>query len=451
MSILHKLQKDTLFSISRQLTLPPRYSIKITNIFTRTAKKATERERMNFKVKVILLIFTATLLVTGCSRKTAQVNDISDEKPVPDMIIYQADYKKVWTAALKTLSEDKNFKSMNEASGMIVTMSSPLTEGKKSKITPKLGRKKYSYSHSVKFDRSSLLTTTVEISTEVMINGNNLSGDNGESIAIRNHLHRELFDNICVSLHFDDADQCNSLFTDYQKTAQYLTNKKQVNTLADAQEALKKLGYKPGRADGILGKKTKRALRKYQKDNQLPVTGKPDEQTRIALTRAEKETTKTATKTIKKGAEKKKDIQLFNVQVALKKLGYNPGPSDGILGKKTENALRKYQEENNLPITGKPDKDTKISLGVEKAEEKKEPSKEQVSKQSPEPEAEPKKEPAFGTIAESTHLLKEPNILSERLIELFSGQKINILKKVEEFYLVTVDDSKGYVYEDFVQ
>lgn len=41
------------------------------------------------------------------------------------------------------------------------------------------------------------------------------------------------------------------------------------------------------------------------------------------------------------------------VQLALKSLGYEPGPADGIYGVKTANAIEQYQRENNLWVTGK--------------------------------------------------------------------------------------------------
>ncbi|MGD9305940.1 MAG: ankyrin repeat domain-containing protein [Desulfobacterales bacterium] len=54
-------------------------------------------------------------------------------------------------------------------------------------------------------------------------------------------------------------------------------------TVYQAQKKLKDLGYDPGRPDGILGKKTKAAIRHFQRDNGLPVTGKIDEQTKAKL------------------------------------------------------------------------------------------------------------------------------------------------------------------------
>jgi hypothetical protein len=51
-------------------------------------------------------------------------------------------------------------------------------------------------------------------------------------------------------------------------------------------------------------------------------------------------------------------------QQELKKKGINPGPVDGIIGPKTKSALRRYQAENGLPITGELDAETQIALGI---------------------------------------------------------------------------------------
>jgi peptidoglycan hydrolase-like protein with peptidoglycan-binding domain len=41
-----------------------------------------------------------------------------------------------------------------------------------------------------------------------------------------------------------------------------------------------------------------------------------------------------------------------NVQTALAKLGYDPGPADGVAGQKTRAAIREYQEHANLTVDG---------------------------------------------------------------------------------------------------
>lgn len=54
-------------------------------------------------------------------------------------------------------------------------------------------------------------------------------------------------------------------------------------TVLQAQKKLKELGYDPGRIDGIWGRKTERAVRRFQEDYGLLITGRLDEQTRKKL------------------------------------------------------------------------------------------------------------------------------------------------------------------------
>jgi hypothetical protein len=62
---------------------------------------------------------------------------------------------------------------------------------------------------------------------------------------------------------------------------------------------------------------------------------------------------------------------VFETQKRLQELAYNPGPLDGIWGKKTEGALKRFQHDNSLPVTGELDYITKQKLGfipLEKSE-----------------------------------------------------------------------------------
>ncbi|WP_077328054.1 S41 family peptidase [Virgibacillus siamensis] len=47
-----------------------------------------------------------------------------------------------------------------------------------------------------------------------------------------------------------------------------------------------------------------------------------------------------------------------NIQIMLKGLGYNPGRTDGYFNKNTETAVKKFQTEHDLQVTGKIDKKT---------------------------------------------------------------------------------------------
>lgn len=42
------------------------------------------------------------------------------------------------------------------------------------------------------------------------------------------------------------------------------------------------------------------------------------------------------------------------VQSGLSRLGYDPGPVDGVMGSRTEGAIRNYQRDHNLLVDGRP-------------------------------------------------------------------------------------------------
>jgi len=54
-----------------------------------------------------------------------------------------------------------------------------------------------------------------------------------------------------------------------------------------------------------------------------------------------------------------------SVQDALRKAGYDPGPTDNIMGTLTKSALVKYQKDKGLPV-GQLDYQTLKSLGIER-------------------------------------------------------------------------------------
>jgi Putative peptidoglycan binding domain len=45
---------------------------------------------------------------------------------------------------------------------------------------------------------------------------------------------------------------------------------------------------------------------------------------------------------------------VFNIQTSLARLGYDPGPPDGVYGQQTADAISQYQHANRLPVDGRP-------------------------------------------------------------------------------------------------
>jgi len=59
-----------------------------------------------------------------------------------------------------------------------------------------------------------------------------------------------------------------------------------------------------------------------------------------------------------------KKTDIFNIQKRLTELGYDPGPIDGLMGNRTRKAIRKFQEDSGLSVSGKIDDDTINKLGI---------------------------------------------------------------------------------------
>jgi peptidoglycan hydrolase-like protein with peptidoglycan-binding domain len=60
-----------------------------------------------------------------------------------------------------------------------------------------------------------------------------------------------------------------------------------------------------------------------------------------------------------------KQEQVKAAQQALKDKGHDPGAADGVMGPKTQAALRDFQSKEGLKATGRLDRDTMSKLGVE--------------------------------------------------------------------------------------
>jgi ankyrin repeat protein len=67
------------------------------------------------------------------------------------------------------------------------------------------------------------------------------------------------------------------------------------------------------------------------------------------------------------GYAESNDQDVYEVQKKLKELGYDPGSTDGIWGKKTKSAVKRFQLDNGLPETGQLDAQTRVKLFIKKA------------------------------------------------------------------------------------
>jgi peptidoglycan hydrolase-like protein with peptidoglycan-binding domain len=101
------------------------------------------------------------------------------------------------------------------------------------------------------------------------------------------------------------------------------------------QQGLTEKGYNPGPVDGIAGKRTHEAIRRFQADRRLTVDGEP---TVSLLAILERSTVQAAPQRLTPADP----LLVQKVQRELKRRGYDPGPQDGVVGQQTRQAIRQF-------------------------------------------------------------------------------------------------------------
>ena len=105
-----------------------------------------------------------------------------------------------------------------------------------------------------------------------------------------------------------------------------------------------------------------KALRYYQIADER--TTEPVEAINDSLARIKAKSSDLAALGKKPKKKRKPDPKTLNAQKSLAELGYDPGPADGFMGKKTGDAIREFQLDNGLDVTGKLDRSTINALGL---------------------------------------------------------------------------------------
>jgi peptidoglycan hydrolase-like protein with peptidoglycan-binding domain len=140
--------------------------------------------------------------------------------------------------------------------------------------------------------------------------------------------------------------------------------------LIDLQWQLALHGYDPGPADGEAGERTSAAIRRYQADAGLPVDGQPGRAlldllqytvpaVRNAAAPAPAAVSQPAVRVATPGPLDSlnpglKRSYVVGIQQELKARGYDPGPIDGVAGRRTYDAIRRYQRSVGLAVDGQP-------------------------------------------------------------------------------------------------
>lgn len=145
--------------------------------------------------------------------------------------------------------------------------------------------------------------------------------------------------------------------------------------VADIQAELSAKGLYPGDIDGLMGPQSEGAIRAYEKQAGLPVTGKPSSQLLMSLLAKAKPAAKSVdlpkqppAPPLKADARKTEPVTMpapavaeqsdlvRRIQSGLSNIAYADIAVDGVAGSQTRNAIRAFEKHYRLPETGEPNK-----------------------------------------------------------------------------------------------
>ena len=112
----------------------------------------------------------------------------------------------------------------------------------------------------------------------------------------------------------------------------------------EIQAGLSSRGYNPGPADGAFGSRTRTAIEAYQRDNGLAVTGQPSQSLADHLRQASRPPTVDPGMSLDRVERLQRDLD---------RLGYSVSVN-GLADQRTRDAIRQYERDRNLPVTGEP-------------------------------------------------------------------------------------------------
>ncbi|MGI9407651.1 MAG: peptidoglycan-binding domain-containing protein [Hyphomicrobiaceae bacterium] len=121
-------------------------------------------------------------------------------------------------------------------------------------------------------------------------------------------------------------------------------------TVRAIQRELSVRGYEPGPVDGILGIMTRAAVMAYEHDEKLPLTADPSPGLleRIILGGVVQGATRQ-----RKRSGKHARLIARSVQDSLARLGYMPGPADGIVSTNTARAIKAFERDHDIAPSGR--------------------------------------------------------------------------------------------------
>jgi peptidoglycan hydrolase-like protein with peptidoglycan-binding domain len=125
-------------------------------------------------------------------------------------------------------------------------------------------------------------------------------------------------------------------------------------TVGAIQRELGARGYAPGAADGVPGLVTRAAIMAFEHDNAMPLTGEPsDALLKAIVIGASRELIGAHLASLNKEKRQRAESLIRTVQTSLTGIGYNAGKVSGRMSEESERAIREFETDQGLAVTGR--------------------------------------------------------------------------------------------------
>jgi len=281
--------KSSYLIIGTLLLVP--YSIK-TVIKNKKRRKVVGNNMVEYNSMALTCILSALAMVwlAGCNTLVRYNSDIIYHPENSVSYTFQSSYEKTWDAVVNAVLESCTIAGMNREKGIISTDRTTVGIKQTDMEEYALSRQPYTYTYILKLTSENDTKTRVGIEVELFQNhSTDPAAEKKHMGEIENSLRMALHKKICTALFPAGTGGCRSDYADTDmaeavaETPVKPPAQKFNPRVQSAQKALAKAGYNPGPADGLMGTKTRKALNRFQKDNNLATTWSLDDQTYTLL------------------------------------------------------------------------------------------------------------------------------------------------------------------------
>lgn len=283
------------------------YLIRHGEIITRSEEHRFIGRQMKLNRVVLLVVFLSFGgMLSSCADKNSQ--PIVQDYAVANEYTFAVSYDNAWKGTVQAISEEERIHSLERESGLIVTEYKTINNLVQSLIHTSMFGRVYKNGYTVHLSEVASGQTRIKVRSNLTLEQLALTHGELHDDSIESYMRQELFRKICINL-YQDARKCTTLFPDYH----------QVSVACSVPPPT----------------------------SEAPLAGQPTPPPRVAA--------------------KALVVQVKQVQQALIKAGYEPGPVDGLMGQKTRAAILRFQKDKGVEGSGYINQATMVALGLQNA------------------------------------------------------------------------------------